>query len=246
MSKKGGLIAKVSQERWAIAQENEKNFWERHGVEGDDWNGWWKDKFDNYNFLENVDYINTILEIGCGPWARNLDLVMGALPASPSKILLEDPLLDDYLMTGKSVGRYFISNNVLDHNTFTAGRTGVIGISQPFEECDEKIIEPGSVDMAVCNNVLDHVFDVEAIINNIYKALGTGGWFIFGQDLTSEPFGDPAGHDDVMHPIKIDHNYLNSFLDGKYEKKLYKILPREEGRNPMYHYGTYIFAGRKL
>lgn len=28
-------------------------------------------------------------------------------------------------------------------------------------------------------------------------------------------------------------------------KVLYKILPRDEGRNSAYHYGTYIFIGKK-
>tara|TARA_R110000851_G_scaffold129541_3_gene262475 strand:+ start:1840 stop:2127 length:288 start_codon:yes stop_codon:yes gene_type:complete len=44
---------------------------------------------------------------------------------------------------------------------------------------------------------------------------------------------------------ELAHQYLNKFLSLQYQRKLYKVLKRDEGRNPDYHYGTYILIGEK-
>ena len=226
------VVDTVSSEVWNNAQAHESAHW--NGMkDGDDWNNWWKEKFDNYSFLNNEKETNTVLEIGCGPWAKNLEFVLGAINNIPQNIILEDPLLQEYLNQGMSVTRY---------QNFNAGTTTRM-ISKPFEECDGQIIEPGSVDIALCNNVLDHVYDAAKIFDNIYNCLKVGGVFVFGQDLKNET--DKMVYD-PMHPIMLDHEYIDQKLEGRYNSMFKKILSREEGRNPPYHYGTYLYAGRKL
>jgi hypothetical protein len=77
----------------------------------------------------------------------------------------------------------------------------------------------------------------------------TGGIVLIGQDLSNEDdiikYEKKYGPEGIGHPIKIGHDWLEKFLGNKFEKILYKILPRELGREPNVHYGTFIFAGRK-
>lgn len=219
---------KCAQGVWSEAQKVEYSLWEAEPPDGNDWNSWWASKFNNYQTLNEVK-AETVLEIGCGPYAKNLDLVINSLKSYPSNLILNDPLLDKYVSSGKSVSRYLGKSTL---------------ISKPFELCDESEIPLKSVDVAICNNVLDHVYDVDLLLHNAYKCLKDGGYFIFGQDLKNPT---DQGWDQFFpaHPIRVDHDYLDHLLADKYHQVLYKILPRDEGRNSAYHYGTYIFIGKK-
>ena len=232
MSEVFKVVDKITQEKWNEAQRHELHEWDCQPSDGDDWNNWWKDKFDDYKFLEGETNTHTVMEIGSGPWARNLENVLNTLPVAPKKIIIEDPLLDEYIKAGKSVKRFKDYHSMETHL-----------ISKPFEQCDGTVIEPKSVDIIVCNNVLDHVYDVGQIFDNIYAALKEGGLLILGQDLKNET---DKFVEDVMHPILLDHDCLDKLLNTGYTTQMYKILEREKGRNPEYHYGTYLFVGRKV
>jgi SAM-dependent methyltransferase len=225
------VVDVVSQTVWEEAQVHESRCWNGQ-VDGDDWNSWWKEKFDNYSFLSEEKDIKTVLEIGCGPWAKNLGFVLDVLSDTPEHLILEDPLLQNYLSQGLSVSRY---------QSFSQS-TKTTMITEPFEKCDSAIIPPNSVDIVLCNNVLDHVYNTNKIFDNIYECLKSGGVFIFGQDLKNET--DPVIHD-PMHPIMLNHEYIDQKLQNKYTDIFKKILPREEGRNPTHHYGTYLYAGKR-
>jgi hypothetical protein len=71
---------------------------------------------------------------------------------------------------------------------------------------------------------------------------------IIGQDLSNEQdlvaMKDDGGA--VGHPIKLDHEWFAPFLDKGFEPIIKKVLSREEGRAPEYHYGELLFAGKKL
>jgi len=76
--------------------------------------------------------------------------------------------------------------------------------------------------------------------------LKTGGVLIIGQDMSNAEDLQlcPESWTDVGHPIKMDDEYLDAQTQGL--SILFKnILPREKGRNPRCHYGTYLFIGQK-
>ena len=94
--------------------------------------------------------------------------------------------------------------------------------------------------------MFDHVYDVNTCFDIIYKALNKNGILILGQDLTNEEDFKlcPETITDVGHPIKLSDDYLSNYL-SLYNNIYYKMLPRNEGRNPAAHYGTLLFAGSK-
>lgn len=219
------LDQKCDIERWKTAQKRELQEWKNFGG-NIDWNNWWKKKFDDYNCLKEQP-VDSFIEVGCGPFAWNTTFIIEALGKTPSKVILSDPLIHNYLDLKKRV--------VTLKNELNAEVN-----ADPLEKL--KLEQP--VDCIVCINVLDHCYDADLCFNKMHENLNKGGLIIFGQDLTSEE--DGAKHPDpgVMHPIRFDEAYANKYL-SKYKTIFRKVLPRNEGRNPPYHYATMLFIGRK-
>lgn len=213
---------KVSLDRWKQAQAWEDSVWKSWPVDADDWNVYWADKFDNYKFLSSYN-INSILEVGCGPWAQNTRHILKII-SDNKEIYLEDPLINSYLHQGK-----YIKNIKATY------------ISQSLEELSIN----KKFDLIVCINVLDHVQDVEKCFDSIYKHLNKDGLFIFGQDLSDESDITNYPIEDVGHPIRVDLNICNNLLK-RTEPIFNKIIPRNEGRNPGCHCGILIYCGKFL
>lgn len=225
-------IEEVTVERWMEAQKAELACWVNEPNDNEDWNSWWASKFMNYEFLKREKKIESIYEVGCGPYAKNIELVCHSLGYTPKRILLEDPLLEQYISLNKSVKRF-------------SGYSNIKMFSKPMEQfsLSEHNVEP--VDVLICNNVLDHVQSVEACFQHMFSSLKDDGILIFGQDLTSNE--DILKHGDLndpCHPIRLDESVIRKHVES-YTTIYENILPREEGRNPEYHYATFIFAGRK-
>lgn len=196
---------------------------------GDDWNFWWKDKFDNYRLLPK--HISKALEVGCGPYT-NMRLISKL--KSVDEMHCVDPLMDLY----KSFKLNWLAEMAKKGKIFTYAGKG-----------EELKFSDNSFDLVVCNNVLDHVQDAEACLSEIYKVLKPGGYFVFGQDLSNEEDIEKQNKKEggaVGHPIKLHEHALDTLLGERYEIKMKKILPREKGRSPRYHYGTYLFVGTKI
>ncbi len=100
-------------------------------------------------------------------------------------------------------------------------------------------------DLAVMINVLDHVQDAGLCMSNLLRVIKPGGFVLIGQDLTNEddfrrqPQGLQTGH-----PITLDANWFEPYLEG-FDEIIRKIVPRESGWAPDWHYGTLIFGGKK-
>lgn len=256
LSMENSNITKTSMENWQKAQEWEKNHWVRqrkigskYGKDfiwkilsligfmpkyrGNDSNYWWANQFDNYNFLP--DKIDNAIELGCGPYT-NIRIMIEKCP--PRHLFLSDPLIKTYINFKQSfVGKMHRQGFcILDDH--------------PIEECP---FAPNYFDLVVLINVLDHVQDAETCIKIAIDITKPEGIILVGQDLSNQEdikkycekykyaliTGDP-------HPIKMGHNWLDIFINNKFEKIIKKLLPRELGRDPEAHYGTYIFAGKKL
>ena len=242
---------KVSRERWEAAQDWERNHWvvaqqtrARYfknyiwrfltaigavsKYRGDDWNTWWKERFDNYSFVPAR--VHNALEVGCGPYT-NVRLMLDRTKFD--HLYLSDPLIRTYVKFKLTfvAERYKNADCVLDDH--------------PLEELP---FADNYFDLVVMINVLDHVQDAVKCMENVTRVVKPGGILIIGQDLSNEQdlqaMKDDAGA--VGHPIKLDAEWFQPFLGKGFEPIINKVLSREEGRAPEYHYGELLFAGRKL
>jgi SAM-dependent methyltransferase len=215
----------IPKEDWEkTSQPMELNIWKNFNYH-EDRNTWWKGLFEAYKSIED-EAIHSILEVGCGPFAKNTQFVIDALKLKPKQIFLNDPLLNEYIKLNKPVVRIIKEYRATIYST-------------PLEEC---IIEK-PVDMIICINVLDHVFNIKLCFEAIYKALNPQGILIFGNDLTNDidfnstPKNDPYG---MLHPIRFEYDDINGYLKN-YSPMFDKISTAING----YHYGTLFFIGKK-
>jgi len=240
----------VSNERWKEAQQWEERHWigaqrarAKYGKNyiwrvlslfglvpkhrGDDWNYWWKQAFDHYAFLP--ESVENAIEVGCGPYT-NIRLVQER--CQTRHLVLSDPLIRTYVKFKLTfvADLYKRAACILDDHPLEA---------LPFAD--------DYFDLSVMINVLDHVQDARACMENLIRVTRPGGWLILGQDLSNDE-DVKALHDDpglVGHPIKLDEAWFKPWLEQGFEPVLHKVLNRQEGRAPDGHYATLLFAGRK-
>lgn len=240
------IITKVDKKRWQAAQKFEIEA--AHSVmdNQDDWNHWWKKKFDNYRVLKGKK-LPAVMEVGCGPHT-NLRLILPQI--ATEDIFLEDPLMQAYLefrlygrtlknkILGQPIASAYIQTLFKEKDSYRVHTT-----SAPLEELPYR---DALVDLLVCINVLDHVFDVDQCMKEMNRVLKKDGILVFGQDLSNEEdFKQyPKAWADVGHPIKVDQKELEKWLKN-YKPLFKKVLPRQEGRNPLAHYGTYLLIAQK-
>jgi len=217
----------ITKKQWAEeAQPLELRNWVYAEADGDDWNNWWCEKLNNFQDVSNRKF-ESVLEVGCGPWAKNIQLLIKALGYTP-KMFVNDPLLKDYIDLNKSVGRFMREKKVL-------------GFTKPLEELE---CEP--VDCIIMINVLDHVYSVKRCFEKIESLLRPGGVFILGQDLKDDlDKNNDVVKNDKMHPIMLDEKEIDSFISNKYKTIFKKVLSRAESRYPQYNSGAYLFIGEK-
>ena len=221
------MTVTVNKERWKQAQENELRLWKHHPDHiSDDWNMWWKKQFDNYSAIKELK-ISSVLEVGCGPFAQNIQYVLSSLSSLSVNIALNDSLLFQYIEAKKPVA-----------NFIDKFRVSLYACS--LEELKTK----EHYDCVVCINVLGHAFCVDDCMKSIEGVLSDDGILILGEDLTNDVDLRNYPQADVMHPLRFDRSNMDPFLN-KYRSLFDKVLSREEGRNPQAHCGTLLFIGRK-
>jgi len=245
-----GICTQVERARWLAAQQWEHSHWvdsERQRARyaknliwrvlsacglkprhrGDDSNLWWKEKFDGYAFLSSQ--VDNAIELGCGPYTNMRHILE---TCTPVHLVLSDPLIRTYVHFPLT----FIAN--LYRDAFCTLD------DHPVEDCP---FASHYFDLVVMTNVLDHVRDADVCMREAVRITKPGGVLIIGQELSDTKDGETMQDDpgQVGHPIRVDHHWMDSRLVG-FEPVVKKILPREEGRGPAHHYGTYVFAGRKV
>ena len=240
-------VRRVSPDRWREAQQWELALW-REGQRkrgwkrlvwpvvapvlralnwrrawGDDWNHWWKDRFDDYSFLPAQ--LGDFIELGCGPYT-NTRLILEGREAN--QVVCSDPLIKSYITFS---GRWLAE-------AYSSGRVEID--DHPIEELP---FSPASFDVVVMINVLDHVRDADLCMRRAIELLRPGGYFVLGQDLSDEE--DIAKHPyDVGHPIRLRREDLDAHLQPL-STAFRNDLSREEGRDPRLHYATVVYAGQK-
>ena len=243
------LSDRVDHDRWEMAQAWERQHWirnhkalARYGknwiwrvlaalgmvpkYRGDDRNTWWQRSFENYSFLP--PRVENALEVGCGPYT-NIRLIRGA--CQPEHLFLSDPLIRTYVNFKMTFVNelYREAACCLDDHPLE---------QLPFAD--------GYFDLAVMINVLDHVQDARACMESLIRVLKPGGFVVIGQDLSNEE--DSKQQPDGLrtgHPITLDESWFNPYLEGNFDTAFHKILPREVGWAPQWHYGTLVFSGTK-
>lgn len=194
---------------------------------GDDWNQWWRERFDGYRFLP--ERLGNVLEAGCGPYT-NVRLILERTKID--HLFLSDPLIRTYVKFKLTfvAERYREADCILDDH--------------PLEELP---FASDYFDAAVMINVLDHVRDAGACMDQLVRVVKPGGFLILGQDLTDAADMEIAKADPgaVGHPIKLRHEWFDRWLKSGFDPVIDRVLNREEGRAPEMHYGTLLFAGRR-
>ena len=228
-------IIRVDHERWLLAQQYEKKTWDENFQLCDDWNSWWKKRFEDYSLIEEHlrDKKNiSIIEVGCGPFT-NVRLIESVLSYSDiKKITLSDPLLESYKKIPCHVSSLFEKNPSSYSYDF-------------FQEQLEYLSHKDeSFDLLICINVLDHVEDVTKCISEMKRVLKKDGLIVFGNDLTDwtkrkDP--SPDGAYDQGHMMRINEEFVDESFSS-FEPLMRKIV---ESRNPEYHYGCVCFIGKK-
>jgi SAM-dependent methyltransferase len=244
----GSSTVRVSAERWKEAQRWELALWhegqvkrgwkhvvwpvagpalrllDRQRAWGDDWNRWWRDRFDGYRFLP--EQLGDCVELGCGPYT-NIRLILEGRHAR--RVVCSDPHVRSYVTFR---GRWLAEAHA-------SGHVEIDG--HPIEDC---VLPTESFDLVVMINVLDHVRDADICMRTALEICRPGGFFLLGQDLSNED--DVLRHPhDIGHPIRLRREDLEPYLEG-FETVLRRDLGREEGRVPALHYATLVFAGQKL
>ena len=248
---KMSLSDQVSESRWKEAQKWESNHWvgaqrarakfgknfvwrilSAFGLvsryRGDDDNQWWKEQFKNYEFLPET--MRNVIEVGCGPYT-NVRTMLDRCHFN--HLYLSDPLIRTYTTFKLTfvADMYAQAACVLDDH--------------PIEDLP---FASDYFDLVVMINVLDHVKDARRCMDTVVRITKPGGYLIIGQELTSEEdlvkiAGNPG---QVGHPITVDGKWFDPWLDKGFEPVIRKVLSRTEGRSTEFHYGTLVFAGKKM
>ena len=192
---------------------------------GDDCNYWWLEKFGSYEDLPSR--APNALEVGCGP-QTNLRLI--ARHTRVSRLYGTDPLMPTYLQLAGCWVR-------------SMHRAGKLEVTQAKAEALS--FPDDSMHLLACINVLDHCQDAEAAIQEMHRVLVPNGCFVLGVELTNEDDLKIIG-DDPGHPLRFTHDAMDALILPRFQVVKREVLTREESRIPSYHYGTYIFIGRKL
>ena len=190
----------------------------------DDWNQWWYEKFEGYREIPAL--IESAVELGCGPYT-NIRLIRKDRVIE--SVICNDPLMNRYLQLGGNwVAIESAKGNILldDH---------------PIEE---RPFSDETFDLVIMINVLDHVMDAMLCLDVAVGITKPAGYLVLGQDLSDQRDVAQSGND-VAHPIRIHHHDIDQRVFMQFSPRFKKLLPREEGRNPGAHYGTYLLIGQK-
>lgn len=213
--------------RWRIAQSKEDVFWKRDGVLASQM----ERVLSRYaSVISEVSEIlephHRILDVGCGPTC------VGRLFNVGIKTYL-DPLMDSYI---KEFPEKLPEGEML------------CGVAEKIPKQDE------SFDVVICVNALDHMIDPVKALLEIQRVLKTGGMFMLGIFLHSEPIAVtrrfiekwlPFFREEA-HPysytIKSIRNHLNEFFSLQRQVRVYR---KDSALIPSLHREDWMFICTK-
>ena len=226
----------VSKDIWKVAQESELVFWDRKRYEParlieaihDKYVLFTKIKTIYPQILEEPQDKGRALEMGIGPLC--LGVVSLLEPAEKWDITGIDPLPRMPLPKLPGYLEAFFSELYKKNMTY---------VQTPAEEFDNPV---NSFNLVVCDNVLEHTYNPQRIINNIYNLLIPGGYLVLRENTLShlskwrkKIFSNK--YHDKAHPVFFTFQELISIIkennfDLKYvHKDRYETIKRILGKS---------------
>jgi SAM-dependent methyltransferase len=221
---------------WHVAQESELVFWDKKRYQPARLIGTINDKYDLLmkiktiypQILEEPQDKGKALEIGIGPLC--LGVVSLLEPAEKWDITGIDPLPRMPLPELPSYLAAFFSELYKRNMTY---------VQTPAEEFDSPV---NSFNLIICDNVLEHTYNPNKIINNIFNLLVPGGLLVLRENtlsllrkwcnkIFSEKFHD------IAHPVFFSYHDLtdiikHNYFDIKYiQRDRYEMLKRVCGKS---------------
>lgn len=207
-------ILTVDRQRWEAAQRYELSEWlVRASFANDDRNYFHKSTFEDYASLDFKDSIESFVELGCGPFT-NARVILQKFP-NVKDITLVDPLADQYMSN---------HNNCTYKDSRLEGKSVKV-ISKPIEDLEQD----KKYDMVVMINVLEHCFDIPAILEKVNNILSENGCFIYADVQFDKEVVDRLAKTkyNAGHPIRITKEYMNNYLETNYTTLFSKVIPEE-------------------
>ncbi len=221
----------VSKDRWQVAQESELAFWDKKRYEPARLIEAIHDKYVLFTriksiyprILEEPQDMGKALEMGIGP--LRLGVVSLLEPAEKWEITGIDPLPRMALPKLPSYLEAFFSELYKKNMTY---------IQTPAEEFDNPV---NSFNLVICDNVLEHTYNPQKIINNIYKLLVPGGCLVLRESTLSfyskwrkKIFSNK--YHDKAHPVFFTYDELINIIKQNHfeliytQRDQYEILKR--------------------
>jgi len=106
-------------------------------------------------------------------------------------------------------------------------------------------VEPGTYDLVVLINVLEHCWDADAVLRNIDLMMRSGGTLVFAEvAFDRDDLGAVSNRQrDAAHPLRVLESTVTEFL-ARYRPSFHSRVATSAGlyRNCTMHY----FIGEKL
>lgn len=236
LSTTGKGVLKIPEVRWQEAQRCE----EKHQMvrkKRDDNNCERFRGFDEYSILAGRHFSHAI-ELGCGPFT-NLRLIADVCDIESCTLL--DPLIPKYLnhpnccydehrlkISYSKYAKYsYPKNRILrklrklrEKSMDSLRLHRKIPIRKLFSCPIEEMPPEGQpCDLVVMINVLEHCFDIEAILQKILELLPIEGILIFGDILFDEQHLQawlPHAYD-AAHPLRVSEEVIRQFLADHFQ-----------------------------
>lgn len=188
-----GILA-VDEPRWNQAQQYERDTWLKYNKEArTDRNETHTDGFANYQALPQD--VGNYIELGCGPFTNSRYIVPGRTLHSLS---LLDPLILSY-------------ENEHPHCVYKGWQLAGHAVTPITGTVEAFILDEPAYDCVVMTNVLSHCYDAIAVLENAWRILRPGGYFVFHED--TRPF-EPLELYDVGHPLVVPKDVIDEFLSA--------------------------------
>ncbi|MFX1282129.1 MAG: class I SAM-dependent methyltransferase [Promethearchaeota archaeon] len=201
--------------RWILAQEKESKFWqkeyEKFTPKFSRIVNFFQKSLTRFQYLGKSFEAKTILEVGCGPYGFLTGLSHFSKQFSNKNILIGiDPLLDIY--------KEF---KVFEYATKDVIRFSALGEILPFRN--------NSVDILICQNVIDHVSFPRKVLAEFRRVLKNGGNLLIDVHTINPlmtlliPLLDKI---DTPHPHHFTHRTFKTLLEKEgFHINKFSIIP---------------------